>query len=35
LRTYFNDDLAFALPPNTYNSEPSRIINLVTGERLR
>ena len=35
LKSYFNNDLAFALPPNKYNSEPSRIINLITGEKLR
>ena len=35
LNSYFNDDLEFALPPNKYNSEPSRIINILTGEQIR
>ena len=35
LKSYFNDDLGFALPPNKYNSEPSRIINIHTGEQIR
>lgn len=35
LKRYFGNDLAFELPPNMYNSEPSKIINLITGERLR
>ena len=35
LNSYFNDDLEFALPPNKYNSEPSRIINIHTGEQIR
>ena len=35
LRSYFNQALSFALPPNKYNSEPSKIINLVTGKRYR
>ena len=35
LRTYFGNELAFALPPNKYNSEPSIIINLLTGIRQR
>ena len=35
LKTYFNQALSYALPPNKYNSEPSIIINLVTGKRHR
>jgi len=35
LRAYFNQAISFALPPNKYNSEPSKIINLVTGKRYR
>ena len=35
LKAYFNQALSYALPPNKYNSEPSIIINLVTGKRLR
>ena len=35
LRTYFGNELDFVLPPNKYNSEPSRIINLLTGIRQR
>ena len=35
LNSYFNDDLEFALPPNKYNSKPSRIINILTGEQIR
>ena len=35
LRAYFNQALSFALPPNKYNSEPSIIINLITGEQIR
>ncbi len=35
LKRYFGNDLAFELPPNMYNSEPSKIINLMTGEQLR
>ena len=35
LKAYFNKALSFALPPNKYNSEPSIIINLITGEQIR
>ena len=35
LRTYFGNELDFVLPPNKYNSEPSRIISLLTGIRQR
>ena len=35
LRSYFGNQLDYALPPSGYNSEPSRIINLITGERIR
>ena len=35
LKAYFNQSLAYALPPNKYNSEPSIIINLLTGKRQR
>ena len=35
LKAYFNESLSYALPPNKYNSEPSIIINLVTGKRHR
>ena len=35
LKAYFNQALSYALPPNKYNSEPSIIINLVTGKRHR
>jgi len=35
LKGYFNDSLSFVLPPNNYNSEPSIIIDLVTGKRYR
>jgi len=35
LKDYFNQALSYALPPNKYNSEPSVIINLVTGKRHR
>jgi L-threonylcarbamoyladenylate synthase len=35
LKTYFNQALSYALPPNKYNSEPSIIIDLVTGKRHR
>jgi len=35
LKRYFDDNLSYALPPNIYNSKPSHIINLVTGEQIR
>ena len=35
LKTYFNESLSYVLPPNKYNSEPSIIIDLVTGKRHR
>lgn len=35
LKKYFGNELSYALPPNKYNSEPSRIVNLITGERHR
>ena len=35
LKRYFGNDLDYALPPSGYNSQPSRIINLITGERIR
>ena len=35
LKGYFNESLSYALPPNKYNSEPSIIIDLVTGKRYR
>jgi len=35
LKAYFNQSLAYALPPNKYNSQPSIIIDLLTGKRHR
>ena len=35
LEAYFNQALSYALPPNKYNSEPSIIIDFVTGKRHR
>ena len=35
LKSYFGNQLDYALPPSGYNSQPSRIINLMTGERIR
>ena len=35
LLAYFNQALSYVLPPNKYNSEPSIIIDLVTGKRHR
>ena len=35
LKGYFNESLSYVLPPNKYNSEPSIIIDLVTGKRFR
>ena len=35
LKHYFGNQLDYVLPPSGYNSEPSKIINLMTGERLR
>ena len=35
LEAYFNQALSYVLPPNKYNSEPSIIIDLVTGKRHR
>ncbi len=35
LKRYFGNGLAFELPPNMYNSVPSKIINLMTGKQLR
>jgi L-threonylcarbamoyladenylate synthase len=35
LKSYFGNQLDYVLPPSGYNSEPSKIINLMTGERLR
>jgi len=35
LKGYFNESLSYVLPPNKYNSEPSIIIDLVTGKRHR
>ena len=35
LKVYFNQALSYVLPPNKYNSEPSIIIDLVTGKRHR
>jgi L-threonylcarbamoyladenylate synthase len=35
LKRYFGNGLAFELPPNMYNSVPSKIIDLMTGEQLR
>ena len=35
LKAYFNESLLYALPPNKYNSEPSIIIDLITGKRHR
>ena len=35
LKRYFGNDLSFELPPNMYNSKPSKIINLMTGVRYR
>ena len=35
LKHYFGNQLDYALPPSRYNSKPSRIINLITGEIIR
>ena len=35
LKGYFNESLSYVLPPNNDNSEPSIIIDLVTGKRHR
>ena len=35
LKAYFNESLSYALPPNKYNSQPSIIIDLLTGKRHR
>ena len=35
LKAYFNESLSYALSPNKYNSEPSVIIDLVSGKRHR
>jgi L-threonylcarbamoyladenylate synthase len=35
LESYFNQALSYVLPPNTYNSKPSIIINLISGEQIR
>ena len=35
LKAYFNQALSYVLPPNKNNSEPSIIIDLVTGKRHR
>jgi len=35
LKKYFGNELSYALPPDKYNSTPSRIINLLTGIRHR
>lgn len=35
LKKSFNNELDFIISPKNYNSAPSRIINLETGERLR
>ena len=35
LISYFGNELDYALPPSRYNSQPSRIINLMTGDRIR
>ncbi len=35
LAVFFKQELDFIITPRNYNSEPSRIINLQTGERLR
>ncbi len=35
LKTYFKQTLSYVLPPNNNVSEPSIIINLITGEQIR
>jgi len=35
IKRYFGNELDYALPPSRYNSQPSRIINLITGKRIR
>jgi len=35
LVVFFKQELDFIISPRNYNSQPSRIINLQTGERLR
>ncbi|HIM54659.1 MAG TPA: Sua5/YciO/YrdC/YwlC family protein [Gammaproteobacteria bacterium] len=35
LLVFFKQELDFIISPRNYNSQPSRIINLQTGERLR
>ena len=35
LVVFFKQELDFIITPRNYNSQPSRIINLQTGERLR
>jgi len=35
LNVFFKQELDFIISPRNYNSQPSRIINLQTGERLR
>ena len=35
LAVFFKQELDFIITPRNYNSQPSRIINLQTGERLR
>jgi tRNA threonylcarbamoyl adenosine modification protein (Sua5/YciO/YrdC/YwlC family) len=35
LNTYFKQSLSFTLPPKKYDSEPSIIINFITGEQIR
>ncbi len=35
LHCFFNQELDFIIAPQNYNNQPSQIINLQTGERLR
>jgi tRNA A37 threonylcarbamoyladenosine synthetase subunit TsaC/SUA5/YrdC len=35
LRSQFNNELSFVLPPTKHNNKASVIINLISGERIR
>ncbi|BBB22763.1 tRNA threonylcarbamoyladenosine biosynthesis protein [Abyssogena phaseoliformis symbiont OG214] len=35
LKEFFSDKLDFIIPPKTYNTQASKIINLQTGEKIR
>jgi L-threonylcarbamoyladenylate synthase len=35
LKKFFSDKLDFIIPPKTYNTQASKIINLQTGEKIR